>query len=304
MNTNRSRSILIFAVVSILILFVGCDNKADNKINNREQKRQSVLLELNKLNSLTVMGINYNDYTRKLIEVKPTIDALLADLPADDFSEAARESLQAYIDARSFWEICNKRSDRLGLASFSESERNYYRKYISEWNTYTSGRVPEVTSESVKLFWLYAQISPDERKALDRKNDEKKQAKEKEEKAVIQRVKEIEAQEAQEAQEKKRQLKIEKMEARQAELVAVAVARQKEIESLKASCVAGGTVFNREAIKLSSDSGITTIPKESELYVLEKLSETKMQVRYKFNAYRDMDFEVEINAVKSTQNTK
>ena len=126
------------------------------------------------------------------------------------------------------------------------------------------------------------------------------------EKLEIKRQLKIEEMEARQ-RIKERQLEIEEIEARkreletrQAELVAVAVARQKEIEALKA----GGTVFNREEIKLSSDSGITTIPKESELHVLEKLSETKMQVRYKFNAYRYIDFKVEIDAVKSTQNTK
>ena len=84
---------------------VGCGNSKEAEAQKEAQNdaKNSVIKELNKMNSITEMGVNYQNYSTKLLDVKTEIDSLMNDISDEQFKTKAQEALQAYVDATTVW---------------------------------------------------------------------------------------------------------------------------------------------------------------------------------------------------------
>lgn len=122
------------------------------------EKQKQVIAQLNKINSVTSIGLNLADYTNIILKVKPEIDGLLPEIDGYDylFSSGATAAIQAYTDALNFWRECLTKSESERFASLTDEMYSRFKRYGIE----------KFKVESVPLFWEYATSKTSEIQAL------------------------------------------------------------------------------------------------------------------------------------------
>jgi hypothetical protein len=111
----------------------------------------AAMLVLKKLHSATEAGLSYSDYSKRVVDAKVEIDGVVDEITEVRVKKGIRESLQAFLDAREFWQIAIRDSDRHGILYLSEGDKRRFSQYeivYSSDGTFT-------TKESVASFWRY-----------------------------------------------------------------------------------------------------------------------------------------------------
>ena len=100
-----------------LLFCLGCDKSAspDPRIAQLEAEikklksgdksldaAKKAMRELKKMNSLVEMGINYSDYSKTLVESKPTFDEVMSEVPEGNLKTTLSAAMKAYIDTGMF----------------------------------------------------------------------------------------------------------------------------------------------------------------------------------------------------------
>jgi len=69
----------------------------------RDDSAAPAIKALRLMAGATEVGINFQEYSRRLIDVKADVDKSLTDLPSGELSEEIGRSLQSYVDAAKAW---------------------------------------------------------------------------------------------------------------------------------------------------------------------------------------------------------
>lgn len=124
--------------------------------------------ELKRVNSVIEMGVNYPDYTKTLLEAKPTFDEAVEDLSDGELRTAFTTTMEAYIDANKFWNLCNDKKIAAGDKEFfSPEQMQPFKKYNLKWVSSTSEYSNWERSQGFLLgdrsmlqdIWLSAKVS-------------------------------------------------------------------------------------------------------------------------------------------------
>lgn len=129
--------------LSVALLITGCgQNQRIKELEAEVQELKSQLnraphvaavkaiREMKKINSVTEMGLNYEDYRKVLLEVKPTVDEALSEMPDGTAKESLSATMNAYTDAGRYWNLCIKKHVRDDLyAVFRQDEIDQFASY-------------------------------------------------------------------------------------------------------------------------------------------------------------------------------
>lgn len=79
-------------------------------VTQRREAAASAIRELRKIEAATKVGINRGKYGDRLIDAKASIEDSLTQIPNGELSSAIRQSLDAYEDAATLWNIASETS--------------------------------------------------------------------------------------------------------------------------------------------------------------------------------------------------
>ncbi len=143
---------LLLNVVILFIAIIGCRGKVGLTSNEFEAAKLA-LKELNKLASVTEAGLNHQEYQTRLLNAKVEIDNQLHDIPSSQVKTYLQESLQAYVDAKEFWDLALQRQGEYRYFYLSDAELAKYSKYGFGGKDRKEPRL--VGDEMVSIFWMY-----------------------------------------------------------------------------------------------------------------------------------------------------
>ncbi len=110
----------------------------------------AALKSLRKMAGAAQMGINFQEYSSRIIDVKADVDESVAQLPNGEIKKEINQALQAYIDAKTIW---NDSATTELVLTQSEPGKSLQRKYkIPET---TKGLVAEKTV-ALSTIWSVA----------------------------------------------------------------------------------------------------------------------------------------------------
>ena len=253
---------LIALLVLLAFTLGACSKHKDPTLPQREKDAalQTALDELTRLSSYTETGLNYTEYSDRLLTAKGNIDVALQ-RTADQSAKAKIEhAVSCYVDARNEWK--KKLEDKY---YFGEGVQHYW----SEGTTATRLAAEYAFADEA----IRQQIDDRERKTKEmmRKLDE-------------------EARAAVEATEKKEQAEKDKIEKERQAKAAEAEQRRREAEQKRMAEEADrerirrfapeGTVYNVRLLTVSHQDGLSSIPPGTELTVTKKNPDGTLHVQH------------------------
>lgn len=116
--------------------------------NDRRESEaiQAVLKELRKLGSVAAAGINYRNYSSRVLDAKAEVDHHMAGISDDQIRESLQKSMEAYVDCSNYW---NKAIQPGASAMLTEAEEKQFSRYFSKKQIIA-------VDAAVPLFWSYA----------------------------------------------------------------------------------------------------------------------------------------------------
>jgi hypothetical protein len=128
------------------------------------------------------MGLNYPNYAKTLLETKPEFDDAMRGIPDGTLRTALLFTMQAYVDAGDFWNLCitkhpifeeDESDDR---RRFTEDERARFETYKIPWETvHPWDKSYDMANVSmVGNIWRFAGLMLNTSEALVKQEGEKK----------------------------------------------------------------------------------------------------------------------------------
>lgn len=113
----RTKLLLIILTVGVSFLAVSCSSNTNIPANSNapiatatatpkptpHPAAQNALKALRKMAGATEMGINKQEYSSRMIDLKADVEEQLAQLPEGELKKELKSALEAYIDAKSLW---------------------------------------------------------------------------------------------------------------------------------------------------------------------------------------------------------
>ena len=125
------------------------------KIPKEKLAIQSALKSLRKLVAATEVGVNFQEYSSRLIDVKTEINEILFEIPDGDIKNEISHCMEAYADAGTAWNGFNQNQEKyFNMYPASESGKLLLRKYmpIDDKNKFDIER-----SFAISTIWAAAQ---------------------------------------------------------------------------------------------------------------------------------------------------
>jgi len=132
--------------------------------------------ELKKINSVIEMGVNYANYTKTLLDAKPAFDEAMENISDEKLKMALKTTMQAFIDAEKFWNICiTKQANDEGWIYFSPEQQNQFKVYKLQWKFYPNVWEGYLAGNQsmIQEIWKFANISLALSEQLSKQNETK-----------------------------------------------------------------------------------------------------------------------------------
>ena len=262
-----SHSKLFALLISLVFTLAACSKHKDPTIPHREKDAalQTALDELTRLSSYTQTGLNYSEYSDRLLNTKGNIDVALQRTSDAAAKDKIDQAVAFYLEARNAW------------------KRKIDNKY------YSGPEAQEFwakASLAAKLAAEYAFADEPTRQQLDARE----QARRKEELNAQVRAREQARQEQEQARQEQERVQKEQQaraaeaaqrqqEAEQRRLVAEQKRMAEDAERERIRRFAPeGTVYNLKLLSVIVEDALTTIPPGTELKVAKKNSDGTLHV--------------------------
>ncbi len=117
---------------------MSCNSTATNSTNNNatvaitsskptpHPSGQNALKSLRRMAAATEVGINFQEYGKRVIDLKADIDEDLSQLPEGELKQEIKLAVEAYVDANTAW---NEMSDNNYLSTAFEPGKTLQKKY-------------------------------------------------------------------------------------------------------------------------------------------------------------------------------
>lgn len=136
LKPSKAAAIALTALLLIGAAVVGSRFMSAHNLTRAESQRKaaakaivgSAITELKKLNSATVAGLTYPEYSRRVLDTKVSLDAIIQRIPPTNEDKATLEEImEIYLAARDFWALAIRNTDESGIVFVPKDEREKYR---------------------------------------------------------------------------------------------------------------------------------------------------------------------------------
>ena len=95
---------LLLSVFICTLIFSGCGvEKKENAVDPDSANKLAALAILKKLESYTEVGISYQEFSSRLLDINAELDATIEPIQDQDFRNEAKDILKVYADSSSYW---------------------------------------------------------------------------------------------------------------------------------------------------------------------------------------------------------
>ena len=119
---------ILFTFVSIIafcLAIVSCGSSPNPAASD-------ALKELRKMSGAVEMGLNIQEYTKRMIDMKAEVDEKLSQVPDGELKQEIKAAQQAYIDAKTLW---NSAATYDNVYATGEGNKALFTKYNIPINT-------------------------------------------------------------------------------------------------------------------------------------------------------------------------
>lgn len=116
----------------------------------------AALKSLRKMAGAAQMGINFQEYSSRIIDVKADVDESVAQLPDSEVKKEISLALQAYVDAKTIW---NNSATSDVVITMLEPGKSLQRKYKIPETTYGQATKGESTDKTIALSTIWSVAS-------------------------------------------------------------------------------------------------------------------------------------------------
>ena len=133
-------------------------NEADASLLKEQQTLVKVTLkEIKKLNTATKVGINRDEYSRRVLDVASNVQSNLDEIKNTSVRKQLKSALQAYVDANDYW---GRMYNLQYVSAFFERYANEVGKYgikTSDYDDYHGTFRNQGMSKILTPVWTYAE---------------------------------------------------------------------------------------------------------------------------------------------------
>jgi hypothetical protein len=156
----KTAAIIIASLLCLGAVIVGVRHAAAvNKVEAENEKKAAgnavaaeAVAELKKIESAVEAGINFPEYSRRVLDAKVSVDAILERLPEDHpIHEQLAKTMRAYIAARNLWGLIIRKGGTDGGVYLKEDDRQDYEDYGDAF-----AQDGYFVISHVRIIWAYA----------------------------------------------------------------------------------------------------------------------------------------------------
>ncbi len=116
----------------------------------------AALKSLRKMAGAAQMGINFQEYSSRIIDAKADVDESVAQLPDGEVKKEISLALQAYVDAKTIW---NNSATSDVVITMLEPGKSLQRKYKIPETTYGQATKGQSTDKTIALSTIWSVAS-------------------------------------------------------------------------------------------------------------------------------------------------
>ena len=256
-KTMRLSQFLVFLLVAVFVLSTGCSKHSDPTLPHQKQDPalQTALDELKRLSSFTEAGLNYTEYSDRLLTAKGNIDVALQRTNDEPAKDKINQAVEYHIEARKEW------------------KRTIDDKYHVGLGPQVGWAKARAATEIAAKYAFADEATRQEIDAREQANREEEIRQQQEEARLVEEARKKEAQAELERQAKEAEAEKIRKEAQRKKM-----AEDAERERIR-RFAPEGTVFNLKPLSVTHQDGLTTIPPGTELKVTKKSSDGTLHVQ-------------------------